>query len=101
MSILLTYISPVDGGKRDKYHIIVQNNEEELDIRVKKLPLQQDVFSLTAIIQSKIQVILARMTRGLDIAKKKSKYLKYKLQGSNCLIFYINNFYFSSYAKLM
>ena len=37
MSILLTYISPVDGGKRDKYHIIVQNNDKKLDIKVKKL----------------------------------------------------------------
>ncbi|XP_011102307.1 uncharacterized protein LOC105180344 [Sesamum indicum] len=38
------------------YHIIVQNNKEKLDKRVKKLPLQQDVVPLTQIIESiKIQ----------------------------------------------
>ena len=38
------------------YKIILQTNEEKLDIRVKKLPLQQDVVPSTEVIESiKIQ----------------------------------------------
>ena len=52
LSILLTYISQVEVGERDMYHIIVQNNDVKFDIKEKKLALQQDVVPLTEIIES-------------------------------------------------
>ena len=95
-SIPLTYISQVEAGERDMYHIIVQDNEGKLDVRVKKVPLQQDVNPLPEIIET----IKIQPRYKLSLQERLESWIlqKRKCNASNAsdkvlifLILYINN----------